>query len=81
MSIHSNSRSWSFILAKMTQAGPWKQVFRVSSDLAIMGIDTVSILWGRMGDNGCDIAFWLDCWLNETPLWLKYSTLFALEWS
>ncbi|KAD3069288.1 hypothetical protein E3N88_37168 [Mikania micrantha] len=70
--------SWSFIPARISHAGPWKQIFNLSNVLSSYGINLNACFIGIMGC-GVDIRFWIDTWLGSAPLLCQFPSLFALE--
>ncbi|XP_021975210.1 uncharacterized protein LOC110870332 [Helianthus annuus] len=76
--IHHNNRSWAPILAKMSIPGPWKQIIRINTHLNQIGINFVDAIRCQVGC-GSKAAFWLDIWISEQPLCVKFPLLFALE--
>ncbi|XP_022032887.1 uncharacterized protein LOC110933996 [Helianthus annuus] len=77
-SIHKNARSWSFIPAKPTIPGPWKQVVRVEKDIADFCVNLSSFFMATVG-NGEEVSFWKEFWHFEGILSTEYPALFALE--
>ncbi|KAJ0527686.1 putative reverse transcriptase zinc-binding domain-containing protein [Helianthus annuus] len=77
-SIHNNPRAWNAIPAKVSVVGPWKQIFKIASDLADVGIDFQNSFRGIVGC-GHGISFWLDRWVANEPLASKFPRLFAIE--
>ncbi|KAJ0927467.1 putative reverse transcriptase zinc-binding domain-containing protein [Helianthus annuus] len=76
--IHHNSRAWNPVPAKLTMAGPWKQVARSVQELKEINVDVMRSIRGVLG-NGEAILFWLDSWVSEAPLAVCFPALFALE--
>ncbi|KAM0007813.1 putative RNA-directed DNA polymerase [Helianthus debilis subsp. tardiflorus] len=76
--LHNNSRSWSFIPAKMSLAGPWKQIHKLSIDFGELGINLESLFRASPGHEK-EILFWKEKWLFDEPLCEKFSNLFQLE--
>ncbi|MFS8018578.1 putative reverse transcriptase zinc-binding domain-containing protein [Helianthus anomalus] len=76
--IHHNNRSWTAIPAKVSMSGPWKQIMSIHDPLARRGIDLKKTMKTVMV-NGSDTSFWLDGWMGEIPLNLRYPRLFSLE--
>ncbi|KAJ0778486.1 putative reverse transcriptase zinc-binding domain-containing protein [Helianthus annuus] len=75
---HHNNRSWAPVPAKMSLAGPWKQIVGSCGKLNQVGIDLSSAIRCKVGC-GSKVAFWLDLWIGDHPLYLKFPQLFALE--
>ncbi|XP_035834229.1 uncharacterized protein LOC118482710 [Helianthus annuus] len=76
--IHNNSRSWSFIPAKLSLAGPWKQIKKLSDDFEAMGINLELMFKGYPGSEK-QMLFWKERWLFDVPLCEKYPLIFQLE--
>ncbi|KAJ0428711.1 putative RNA-directed DNA polymerase [Helianthus annuus] len=76
--LHQNARSWSCIPAKLSAAGPWKQVASISIELKTMGVELERCFKGVVG-SGQGVAFWKDCWILDVPLCVKFPALFLLE--
>lgn len=76
--IHHNSRAWNFVPAKISIAGPWKQIAKSVSDLLTFEVDLASSIRGVVG-NGSTILFWLDRWCVEEPLARRFPSLFLLD--
>ncbi|XP_035836174.1 uncharacterized protein LOC110935680 [Helianthus annuus] len=77
-SIHHNNRSWAPIPAKVSVAGPWKQIVGIRDCLSRVGINLSESIWSRVGC-GSKTAFWLDFWIGDSPLYIGFPLLFALE--
>ncbi|XP_035840290.1 uncharacterized protein LOC110913949 [Helianthus annuus] len=76
--IHRNNISWAPIPAKMSIPGPWKQIIGINTHLNQIGVNLIDAIWCRVGC--CSkAAFWLDIWISEQPLYVKFPVLFALE--
>ncbi|KAJ0472993.1 hypothetical protein HanLR1_Chr15g0574651 [Helianthus annuus] len=76
--LHSHSRSWSFIPAKLSLPGPWKQIRNISRDFESLGID-LAALFQVCPSRQKDVSFWKERWLFEEPLCDKFPQLFCLE--
>ncbi|KAF5760166.1 putative RNA-directed DNA polymerase [Helianthus annuus] len=76
--VHNNSRTWSFIPAKMSMAGPWKQIHNLKIDFNAMGFCLESLFRGSPGSDR-EMFFWKERWLFEEPLCEKFPALFQLE--
>ncbi|KAI3683245.1 hypothetical protein L1987_83746 [Smallanthus sonchifolius] len=76
--LHQSSRSWNFIPARVSTAGPWKQIYKISVEIAARGIDLSLVIKGILGC-GDKISFWSDCWIGEAPLRSCFPNLFPLE--
>ncbi|MFS7968866.1 putative reverse transcriptase zinc-binding domain-containing protein [Helianthus anomalus] len=77
-SIHNNSRSWNTIPAKISIAGPWKQIYGICSTLLRLGIDISKAIKG-VARSGTEVAFWVDNWVAPEPLQFLFPHLFQLE--
>ncbi|KAJ0825826.1 putative reverse transcriptase zinc-binding domain-containing protein [Helianthus annuus] len=77
-SVHHGSRAWNFIPVKLSVAGPWKQIAKVSQDLESYAVDIVSLFKCKLGD-GKSIHFWRDKWLLEDSLNTKFPLLYNLD--
>ncbi|KAJ0523823.1 putative reverse transcriptase zinc-binding domain-containing protein [Helianthus annuus] len=77
-SFHNNARSWSFIPAKMTAPGPWKQVVSIGQDFSALDIDLTCLFQLNLGD-GKDVSFWKDRWITPEPLCTMFPLLYGLE--
>ncbi|KAJ0469888.1 putative reverse transcriptase zinc-binding domain-containing protein [Helianthus annuus] len=76
--IHRSSRSWSYIPAKISIAGPWKQIFNIYSHLANLGVDLIKAIKGEVHARA-EVSFWLDVWASAEPLAVLFPNLFQLE--
>ncbi|GKA61618.1 RNA-directed DNA polymerase, eukaryota, reverse transcriptase zinc-binding domain protein [Tanacetum coccineum] len=56
----------------------WCAIVNEVRSLNVKGIDLWSHCRKRIG-NGRDTSFWLDCWLDSTPLSVMFPRVFALE--
>ncbi|KAJ0570205.1 putative RNA-directed DNA polymerase [Helianthus annuus] len=77
-SIHSGSRTWNFIPAKVSLAGPWKQVAKTVDELEGLDIEAHSLIRVVPGI-GKTVTFWTDYWAENGPLYLRYPLLYGLE--
>ncbi|XP_022003431.1 uncharacterized protein LOC110900881 [Helianthus annuus] len=77
-SIHHSERSSNPIPGKMTIAGPWKQVIKVSRDTEKYGINLSDCFWAdlRVGES---VSFWKERWIEGETLQSRYPGLFELE--
>ncbi|KAJ0495935.1 putative reverse transcriptase zinc-binding domain-containing protein [Helianthus annuus] len=75
---HHNNRSWAPIPAKMSLAGPWKQIVGIKEQLSQVGINLPTSICWRVGC-GSRVAFWLDIWIGVQPLYMVFQSLFAIE--
>ncbi|KAF5805028.1 putative reverse transcriptase zinc-binding domain-containing protein [Helianthus annuus] len=75
---HHNNISWAPVPAKISLAGPWKQIVGIYGNLNQVGIDLSSAIRCKVGC-GLKVAFWLDLWIGNQPLYINFSLLFALE--
>ncbi|XP_022027924.1 uncharacterized protein LOC110929112 isoform X1 [Helianthus annuus] len=78
--IHHNSRSWSAIPAKVSIAGPWKQIVSIHDALLKVGIDLKKAISISVANGSCT-SFWLDSWVGGFPLYTVFPRLFCLECS
>ncbi|KAL9995937.1 putative RNA-directed DNA polymerase [Helianthus debilis subsp. tardiflorus] len=76
--IHHNNRSWAPIPAKISLAGPWKQIVGIRGSLIQFGIDLPCSIRCKVGC-GLKVSFWLDLWIGYQPLYMSFPLLFALE--
>ncbi|MFS8018660.1 putative RNA-directed DNA polymerase [Helianthus anomalus] len=76
--VHHNSRSWAPIPAKVSLAGPWKQIVGIQTHLSRIGINLPDLVRCNVGC-GSISAFWLDVWIGDQPLLSEFPLLFALE--
>ncbi|KAJ0764362.1 putative RNA-directed DNA polymerase [Helianthus annuus] len=76
--IHHNNRSWAAIPAKISIAGPWKQIVGIQDPLNRIGVNLQRSIRCKVG-SGSAVAFWMDYWVGHQPLYLAYPLLFALE--
>ncbi|KAJ0860577.1 putative reverse transcriptase zinc-binding domain-containing protein [Helianthus annuus] len=76
--VHHNNRSWSPIPAKISLAGPWKQIVSICDHLNKVGIKLSESIWCKVGA-GSKVSFWLDLWIGNQPLYVAFPLLFALE--
>ncbi|KAJ0732921.1 putative RNA-directed DNA polymerase [Helianthus annuus] len=76
--VHHNNRSWSSIPAKVSLAGPWKQIVSIREPLARVGINLMESIWCDVGRSS-NAAFWIDFWIGLQPLYITFPLLFALE--
>ncbi|MFS7928714.1 hypothetical protein Hanom_Chr04g00324021 [Helianthus anomalus] len=77
-SIHNSERTWNPIPGKMSIAGPWKQVVKVSNDLEKYGINLSGCFRATPGV-GDSISFWKERWVDGELLKNKFPVLFELE--
>ncbi|KAJ0780983.1 putative RNA-directed DNA polymerase [Helianthus annuus] len=77
-SIHHSSRGWSDVPAKLSIAGPWKQIVNIRKVLLQANIDLSNTISATLG-NGRNISFWLDSWADSTPFYIKFPALFKTE--
>ncbi|KAF5783556.1 putative RNA-directed DNA polymerase [Helianthus annuus] len=77
-SIHHSERAWNPIPGKMSIAGPWKQVFKVSGDLEKYGLKLADCFRAKPGV-GVEISFWKEKWTEGDSLQVRYPELFELE--
>ncbi|XP_022041199.1 uncharacterized protein LOC110943773 [Helianthus annuus] len=77
-SIHKNERSWNPIPGKMSIAGPWKQIGKLSKEFGKYGLTLAECfrVIPRVGDA---VAFWKDKWAGNESLKDMFPTLFELE--
>nr|GEU34242.1 RNA-directed DNA polymerase, eukaryota, reverse transcriptase zinc-binding domain protein [Tanacetum cinerariifolium] len=59
-------------------SSPWCSILREVQVLSAKGFDFVSHCKKRVG-NGHNIRFWLDTWLLDMPLSIRFPRMFALE--
>ncbi|XP_021995252.1 uncharacterized protein LOC110892394 [Helianthus annuus] len=76
--IHNSERSWNPIPRKMTIAGPWKQIFKVSKDMEKYGI-VLSECFRVSPGVGDTVSFWKDKWTGDGTLLSRYPGLYQLE--
>ncbi|MFS7949948.1 putative reverse transcriptase zinc-binding domain-containing protein [Helianthus anomalus] len=77
-SIHHNERTWNLVPRKLSVAGPWKQVAKVSEELERYGINLITCFRAIPG-NGRSVVFWKERWLGIEPLQSRFPNLFTLE--
>ncbi|KAJ0558404.1 putative reverse transcriptase zinc-binding domain-containing protein [Helianthus annuus] len=75
---HHNNRSWAAIPVKVSITGPWKQIVSINDILARRGIDLRTAIKAVVAD-GLNTPFWLDNWLGDTSLNIRFPSLFSLE--
>ncbi|XP_022020148.1 uncharacterized protein LOC110920232 [Helianthus annuus] len=66
------------IPAKVTIVGPWKQIVSINDTLVRRGIDLKKVIRAEIS-NGSNTYFWLDNWLGEIPLHIRFPNIFSLE--
>uniref|UniRef100_A0A251U4I0 Putative RNA-directed DNA polymerase, eukaryota, Reverse transcriptase zinc-binding domain protein n=1 Tax=Helianthus annuus TaxID=4232 RepID=A0A251U4I0_HELAN len=76
--LHHTSRTWNYIPARLSLAGPWKQIFKISNALSERGVIISKTIKEHVG-NGLDVAFWVDVWLGTIPLFILFPNLFSVE--
>ncbi|XP_022008346.1 uncharacterized protein LOC110907712 [Helianthus annuus] len=76
--VHHNNRSWAPVPAKASLAGPWKHIVGICEHLNQVGINLPDSIWCKVGC-GSKVAFWLDLWIGNQPLYISFPLLFALE--
>ncbi|XP_076939451.1 uncharacterized protein LOC143608187, partial [Bidens hawaiensis] len=77
-SIHHTARSWNFIPVRKSLAGSWRNIIAISDKLEEMGICMKMNLKYELGNGQCSL-FWIDKWIGEEPLQVRFPRLFALE--
>ncbi|KAJ0464423.1 putative reverse transcriptase zinc-binding domain-containing protein [Helianthus annuus] len=76
--IHSNGRGWNFIPTKLTIPGPWKQVAKAVAEIQRAGVAVEKSIIAIVG-RGYSVMFWLDYWVGDETLAIRFPALFALE--
>lgn len=77
-SIHHSSNHWNVIPVKLSIPGPWKQITKINQHCIDLGIDLSKEI--RCFPGHCALAmFWVDYWIGDGPLSIKFPLLFALE--
>ncbi|XP_035837150.1 uncharacterized protein LOC118485040 [Helianthus annuus] len=76
--IHHNPRAWSDIPVKISVPGPWKSIISIRQAFLLADIDLNRAVKASVS-NGNRISFWLDCWLEPDPLYIRFPELFKLE--
>ncbi|KAJ0880137.1 putative RNA-directed DNA polymerase [Helianthus annuus] len=76
--IHHNGRAWNDFPVKVSLAGPWKRISKIYTPLLSAGIDLRNAMSASLV-NGNNIHFWLDCWADPNPFYIKFPELFKYE--
>ncbi|KAJ0877963.1 putative RNA-directed DNA polymerase [Helianthus annuus] len=76
--IHKTKFNWNFIPFRSSMGGVWCNIAKTIAKTSIEGIPLRAFFRSKIG-NGENTAFWLDPWLCDEPLKLKYPELFKLE--
>ncbi|KAJ0716245.1 putative reverse transcriptase zinc-binding domain-containing protein [Helianthus annuus] len=76
--IHHNGRAWNDFPVKVSLAGPWKCISKIYTPLLSAGIDLRNAMSASLV-NGTNIHFWLDCWADPNPFYIKFPELFKCE--
>ncbi|GJW13960.1 RNA-directed DNA polymerase, eukaryota, reverse transcriptase zinc-binding domain protein [Tanacetum coccineum] len=62
----------------ITRSSTWTNIIREFNLLSSKGINLLSYMKKKVG-NGMNTLFWVDVWLNDSPLMHLYPRMFALE--
>ncbi|XP_022001887.1 uncharacterized protein LOC110899287 [Helianthus annuus] len=76
--IHGSKRRWESGPCNSKVSGVWSKIVGCGNRLKVNGSSFSSLITGKVG-NGLTIKFWLDVWLNSTPLKVSFPALFRLE--
>ncbi|KAJ0470183.1 putative reverse transcriptase zinc-binding domain-containing protein [Helianthus annuus] len=76
--IHGSKRRWESVSCNSKVSGVWSKIVGCGNRLKVNGSSFSSLITGKVG-NGLTIKFWLDAWLNGTPLKVSFPALFRLE--
>ncbi|KAJ0641962.1 putative RNA-directed DNA polymerase [Helianthus annuus] len=76
--VHNNSRSWSFIPARMSITSTWKQIHNLKGDFNEIGLCLESLFRGLPGRES-ELSFWKERWLFDVPLGEKFPALYQIE--
>ncbi|XP_035842805.1 uncharacterized protein LOC118489214 [Helianthus annuus] len=63
---------------KVSVAGPWKSIYSIRQPLLEANIDLGAAFSDVVG-NGSNICFWLDCWFESVPFFIRFPDLFKEE--
>ncbi|KAM0044066.1 putative RNA-directed DNA polymerase [Helianthus debilis subsp. tardiflorus] len=77
-SFHSSRVGWEAINFKSSLSGVWSNIAKVFVHYKVGGLPLRNFIKGEVKD-GKDIFFWLDTWLINEPLKLRFPDLFSLE--
>ncbi|KAJ0576328.1 hypothetical protein HanIR_Chr05g0223121 [Helianthus annuus] len=76
--IHSNRVGWESIPFKKSAGGTWRNIAKVFIKFKVNNDPIRNCIKGIIG-NGESIVFWLDPWVVNEPLKVRYPALFSLE--
>ncbi|XP_021980702.1 uncharacterized protein LOC110876851 [Helianthus annuus] len=76
--VHHRSREWNDIPVKVSLPGPWKSIHSVRQSLLYANIDLHQD-FSAVVCGGNNVFFWLDKWLDQLPLYVKFPALFKEE--
>ncbi|XP_076921709.1 uncharacterized protein LOC143583229 [Bidens hawaiensis] len=77
-SFHHSAKPLCYIPTKLSCAGPWRQIGKISPDLNSDGF-VLNKLFRTNVKNGETNWFWLDMWVNDYPLCNRFPNLFSIE--
>ncbi|KAF5816468.1 putative reverse transcriptase zinc-binding domain-containing protein [Helianthus annuus] len=76
--LHFSRVGWECIPFKKTLSGVWNNIAKLFINTKIGGLPLRNYLKGEVG-RGSEISFWLDPWVINEPLKLKFPELFRME--
>ncbi|KAJ0433652.1 putative RNA-directed DNA polymerase [Helianthus annuus] len=76
--IHVSARNWDIFPVQGRYKGVWYNVVRLGRQLKVEGIGFNSLIRADVG-NGKTIRFWMDPWICEQPLKVRFPKLYTLE--
>ncbi|KAJ0927058.1 hypothetical protein HanRHA438_Chr04g0178391 [Helianthus annuus] len=76
--LHSSGSDWDFVPQTKSLSGVWCNIVASIKRPFLVGSSICNLFKGAVG-RGDNIMFWLDPWLGDVPLKLKFPSSFKLE--